>query len=412
MTKYTALILLVLSLAIVGCEPEAKTDIEIAQEIISPEPVPVIAEEIVTPEPTPVIAKEQTPKLQDTIDLNIEIKSDLPAIETKVIELPIIQPTVEVVKVETPDNNIENETAQQVAKTEAPKEKTPALKEEAPKPVKIEKPKETPKKDQERSGPSLEDTEFFKNCDFIFKNFVDKNGKVNYLTLRRKKLDLLAATKKLGNLPTEMRLSWSKNDEKAFLLNAHNILMVKLIIDNYPIKPKRWASIFYPANSIKQIPGSREKNFYRVAGFRYTIDELEQELLETSSDPRFCFALSNATVSGGILRNEAYHPDKLDKQLDEQAKKYLSNPNNLKIDSSQKLVHLSSIFKLKNFKEAFLKSKFATIKRFREMSPETKAVMNFVFLNIDPKKAKEIEVNSYDVEYMTYNWLLNDHSSK
>jgi hypothetical protein len=254
----------------------------------------------------------------------------------------------------------------------------------------------------------LENMEFFKHCDFVLKKFVDKKGKVNYLTLRRKKRELLAAAKELGNIPPEVRVMWSENDEKAFLLNAHNILMIKLIIDNYPIKPKRWASIFYPPNSIKQLPGAGGKTFFRVAGLSYTLNELEEDLLKTSKDPRYCFAVSNATASGGILRNEAYHPDKLDKQIDEQVRKYFLNPNNFKINRKEKKIQLSSIFKLQNFRESFLNSKYTTIKRFREKDEDVKAFLNFIFLNIDPKKAKEMEVKDYDVKFETYNWLLND----
>lgn len=293
-----------------------------------------------------------------------------------------------------------------------PEKPKPIADDDNAKPVEDASKNESPKNDSKQSNSILAKMEFFKNCDFVFKNYVDKNGKVDYLKLRRKKLELLAAVRELGNIPTEMRLSWSEEDEKAFLLNAHNILMIKLIIDNYPIKPNKWASIFYPTSSIKQIPGAREKNFYRVAGFRYTIIEIEEELLKTSNDPRYCFALSNSTVSGGLLRNEAYHPDKLDKQLDEQAWKYLADPKNFRISNNEKKIHLSSIFKLKNFKESFLRSKYATIKRFREKNPELQAFLNFIFLNIDRKKADDIERMGYDVEFETYNWLLNEQGLK
>ena len=231
---------------------------------------------------------------------------------------------------------------------------------------------------------------------------------VNYRKLRRKKRELLAAAKELGNLPTAIRILWSKNDEKAFLLNAHNILTLKVVIDNYPIKPNKWF-FMYPANSIKHIPGARgEKKFFRVSGLNYTLVEIEDLLLKTAKDPKYCFALSNATMMGGKLRNEAYHPDKLDKQIDEQVKKYLLDPKNLSIDTHEKKIYLSSMFKLKAYKTSFLNSRYAKIKRFREKKPDVKAFLNFIFLNIDAKRAKELESAGYEVKLRKYDWLLNE----
>ena len=277
---------------------------------------------------------------------------------------------------------------------------------------KVKKNKAEEKSEEKKDPSAFTELDFYKNCDYIFKTYVNEQGEVDYMRLRRKRLELYEATSKLKDLPTAMLLSWSENEKKAFWLNAHNILMLKLVIDNYPIKPHWLASINYPRNSIKQIPGAREKVLFRVMGFQYTLAEIEEVVLDRFKDVQVCFAISYASASGGKLRNEAYHPDKLDKQLDEQTKKYLADVNNFKIDKSSKVIYLSSLLKFKNFKSAFVNSKYSQIKKFREKDQEVRAYLNFILLNIPPKDVETLESIRYDIKFNIYNWQLNEQPLK
>ena len=423
MRNILILLLLALCIGIFGCEPDVKGDAPLAEEVTAGLPVEQPPVEIGSGEPDvePIAAKTGT-----VIDNGMETEPETAVTETAVDIVKVtdekpaeeIAPNTDDKTGSKPDAEADGtdgnepeadkeETAEEKTKTSKDDETAEKPKTPTPPAAKDDTKEKTPKKDDEPSRPKLADTEFFKKCDFVFKNFVDKKGMVNYRKLRRKKRELLAAVKELGNLPTEIRILWSKNDEKAFLLNAHNILMLKVIIDNYPIKPNKWF-FMYPANSIKHIPGAREKKFFRVSGLNYTLVEIEDLLLKTAKDPKYCFALSNATMMGGKLRNEAYHPDKLDKQIDEQVKKYLLDPKNLSISTHEKKIYLSSMFKLKAYKTSFLNSRYAKIKRFREMKPDVKAFLNFIFLNIDAKTAKELESAGYEVEPRKYDWLLNE----
>ena len=197
----------------------------------------------------------------------------------------------------------------------------------------------------------------------------------------------------------------------AFWINAHNILTVKLIIDNYPIKPHWWAAINYPTNSIKQIVGAREKILFRIAGFQYKLEEIEHDLLKGFKDPRICFALTYATKSGAILRNEAYKPEKLDEQLDEQVSEYLAKDKNFSIDKSNKKVFLSSILKLKNPQMVFENSEYSTIKRFRDKPADVRAFLNFILFYLPPEDVKSLKPMDFDIEFKIYDWELNEQSS-
>ena len=73
------------------------------------------------------------------------------------------------------------------------------------------------------------------------------------------------------------------NNRKAFWLNAYNALVLKTVIDHYPI---RGQFSEYPTNSIRQIPGAFAQRTHRVAGRDLTLDSIETTVLTELSDPR------------------------------------------------------------------------------------------------------------------------------
>ena len=95
----------------------------------------------------------------------------------------------------------------------------------------------------------------------------------------------------------------SKNEQIAFWLNAYNALVLRTVIDQYPM-PQR--SREYPARSVRQIPGAFERLTRRVAGKSLTLDQIEQTVLPAFNDPRLFLALGRGAVGSGRLRSEAY----------------------------------------------------------------------------------------------------------
>ena len=63
----------------------------------------------------------------------------------------------------------------------------------------------------------------------------------------------------IGTLDRRLFDKWEENEKIAFWVNAYNSLTLKVIIDNYPIKPTFPASLKYPKNSIRQIKGVWDK---------------------------------------------------------------------------------------------------------------------------------------------------------
>ncbi|MHC5082386.1 MAG: DUF547 domain-containing protein [Planctomycetota bacterium] len=236
---------------------------------------------------------------------------------------------------------------------------------------------------------------------------ITDDGLVKYSILRRKRTDMLNAEKLLKNIHPALLMSMTRQEKIAFWINAYNTCTLKLIIDNYPIKPKMYM-IWYPDNSIMQISGAWTKKYFWIADEQLTLKEIEKEyLLQRYNDPRICFALANSTQSGAILSNRQYKGETLKEQLDEQVKKFLNSPDSFKLDKKNRVVYLSYVFQMN--KTAFLESDFAKIRRFRERKkPEERAWLNFILTYLSKEESEFFNGQDFEIDFIKYNWELNE----
>ncbi len=246
----------------------------------------------------------------------------------------------------------------------------------------------------------------------VLKNFVDDKGMVDYTTLRRQRLKLKALLREFENLnPNEYR-SWTKENKIAFWLNAYNIQMLKIITDNYPIQSSRILRLYpgWGPNSILHIKGIWTDYKFLVMDEEFTLSEIDKRFFRKEfDDPRIFFALSRGSLSSPPLRNEPYYGRRLNKQLDDQVKRFLSSPLGLQIDTDKQRVYLSSLFQLSSYGKEFM-SKFAIDKKFKDHDPTTRAVLNFITNYVSRDKVSFLEVGNYSVKYMKYDWTINDGS--
>ncbi len=254
---------------------------------------------------------------------------------------------------------------------------------------------------------------FHDKCAGILKNYVDDKGMVDYKTLKRKKPELNRLLGEFAELDPDEYDSWPQDDKIAFWLNAYNIKMLEIIVDNYPIESSRILRIFWPPDSIRHINRnidgiSRQK--FIVMDEEFTLREIEQRFLRREFDePRVFLAISYASLSSPPLRNEPYYGCRLYKQLDDQARKFLSSPLAFRIDREKQRVCLSAMFQSKWFGEEFI-SKYGTDKKFKDLQPSVRAVLNLATNYISQQDITFLEVESYSIKYMNYNWILNDGS--
>lgn len=109
-----------------------------------------------------------------------------------------------------------------------------------------------------------------------------------------------------------------RSETLAFYINAYNILTLKVVLDNWPLKSiKDVGNIFRPV--WKRAAGV-------IDGKSVSLHEIEHERLRKMDEPRSHFAIVCASVSCPDLRMEAYRSEKLGEQLDSQIRNFLNNP--------------------------------------------------------------------------------------
>jgi len=275
-------------------------------------------------------------------------------------------------------------------------------------PPKVEPPKPEPPKPEPASKVSFHD-----KCADILTNFVNDKGMVNYKELRRKRLELNHLLDEFNKLDLNEYKSWPKEDKIAFWINAYNLEMLKIIVDNYPIQSTRILRIIWGPDSIRHIDkniGGIWKSKFMVMDEEFTLEAIQQRFFcKEFDEPRVFFALSFACFSSPPLRNEPYYGHKLDKQLDNQARRFLSRPEAFEIDRENKIVYLSAILKPTWHGKEFV-GKYGTDKKFKEQEPATRAVLNSITNYISSQDVSFLEVENYIIEYMGFNWTINDGS--
>jgi hypothetical protein len=246
----------------------------------------------------------------------------------------------------------------------------------------------------------------YKACAIVLDQYVNDSGEVNYSLLRRKRSDLFSAVRFLETIHPAQVMAMTDAEKQAFWINAYNLCTLKLIIDNYPIEPK-WYMIIYPANSIIQISNPWTKNYFKIQGLEYCLQEIEQELLlERFKDPRICFAMSSATRGGASLRKEPYRAETLDAQLDDQVRKFIASPRGFSWNKDNTVLSISNVFN--SYRDVFLKSKYAEIKKFRERKDDEKAWLNFLTTYLSEEQRKTLETTSFTIKFIVYDWNLNE----
>lgn len=236
--------------------------------------------------------------------------------------------------------------------------------------------------------------------------YVDDQGGVDYKGLKANPTDLEAYLKLVANLDAATFGSWSDREKIAFWCNAYNGLTLKAIIDNYPIQSSWTKSVLYPKNSIRQIDGVWDKLRFTVMGRKMTLEEIEhQELRAKFDEPRIHAALVCAANSCPPLRNKPFIASRLDDQLDDQMKAFLSHPTKFKVDPSRDVVYLSKIYKW--FGGDFV-GRYGTDSKFQGFDSNERAVLNASSAYIGQEERRFLETGRYKIKYLDYDWTLNE----
>jgi len=236
--------------------------------------------------------------------------------------------------------------------------------------------------------------------DAVLDSYV-RDGEVYYRALKLERGRLDAFVNQLGGASTD---KMSRDEQVAFWINAYNALVLRTVVDHYPIQGH---SAAYPQKSIRQIPGAFDKLPHKVAGRTLTLDQIEQTVLTEFHDPRVFLALGRGAEGGGRLRSEAYAADRLETQLADAAAECVSRQHCLQVDRTANKVTATPIF---SWREREFVAVYAdrTPSPFANRSPIERAILAFTWPRLLTTEKEVLEQNTFQVGFGQFDWRLND----
>lgn len=213
-----------------------------------------------------------------------------------------------------------------------------------------------------------------------------RSGGVDYQGLSKDRADLDAYLRSLQGVDPS---GWSREARIAFWTNAYNAVVVHHVLARYP-----------KIRSVKEEAGFFDEITFPVAGRPRTLDAIETQARELG-DPRVHFAVVCASTSCPDLRGDPYRAEVLGRQLQEDTRRFLSDPKKgLRYDPRSNELHLSSIFKW--YAGDFTGG--STVAAFFARG----GILEWVIDHVPPDLARTLKEKKPSIEYLDYDWSLND----
>ena len=195
----------------------------------------------------------------------------------------------------------------------------------------------------------------------------------------------------IAKLASSEPQSFKTRDQKlAFWINAYNIFAIDLVVQGDPNQSiKDLGNFLWPV---------WKRDAGEIAGRRYSLDEIEHDILRKLGEPRIHAAIVCASTSCPSLRREPFSADAIDRQLDEVFRNFVADTRKgVRIDGPQKTLFLSSIFDW-----------------FEEDFESAGGVLPFVRRHLSGSRAAELKAlgDRVSIAYLEYDWSLNRATSR
>jgi len=188
--------------------------------------------------------------------------------------------------------------------------------------------------------------------------------------------------------------SLPKADQLAYWINLYNITTVATVVEHYPVDSIRDIS----TDPITRLNVFKKPAAKTKAG-TLSLNDIENDKIRTGfKDPRIHFAINCAAKSCPPIRTEPYVGARINEQLDDQARRFLTGPHGVRLekDGGELDVHVTKI--LDWFKDDFETWGGGRIAFVRK------------FLPADKQKQLDAAKGKTDLEFDDYDWALNDTS--
>jgi hypothetical protein len=230
-----------------------------------------------------------------------------------------------------------------------------------------------------------------------------KSSQMRYAALAQDRPALKNYLDTLSNVSAQEFSGWTRAQQMAFLINTYNAYTAEKILTRYPDIKSIWdfGKIF--SNPFKD-------KFFKLLGREYSLDIVEHETLRKPgvyNEPRVHFAVNCASVGCPMLREEPYVAAKLDAQLEEQTRRFLSDRSRNRYNAQDNALEVSEIFKW------FSEDWTSGYRGFEGKNPALQSREQFfakyaALLADSPAQQKIIAERKASIRHLDYDWSLND----
>ncbi len=246
------------------------------------------------------------------------------------------------------------------------------------------------------------------NFDRVLKQYVDKQGRINYRSLKQNPRDLEMYYYQLSLISPDSHPERfpSQEDRLTYWINAYNASVIKTVLAYYPISSVLDIKPPFPFFFLPKEAGFFVFKKMTYGGKMTNLYFLENNVIRKRfSDPRIHFALNCAARGCPQLPATVYTASALNEQLDQDARRFANSDQNFRIDHPQKTIYVSSIFK-------WYKKDFLEWYQLRYPGQET-TILNYIGWYLSKEKAEELNQceHTYTLEYIAYDWRLNDQNN-
>jgi hypothetical protein len=215
-----------------------------------------------------------------------------------------------------------------------------------------------------------------------------KASRLDYAAIAQERAALRGYLDGLARVSQAEFQAWSRPEQMAFLINAYNAHTVEKVLTRYPKLQSIWDFGRFFANPFRD-------PFFSLLGGRMSLDALEHETLRKNyPDPRIHYAVNCASVGCPMLREEAYAAAQLENQLEEQARRFLSDRSRNRLRDGR--LEVSKIFD-------WFREDFEPLERY--------LAQHAALLAQDPAEQQLIRDRKASLRFLDYDWSLNDSRS-
>ncbi len=247
--------------------------------------------------------------------------------------------------------------------------------------------------------------------DALLRTYVS-DGRVDYRRLVDDPHQLRAYLDELDALSPGELAAWPRADQLAFWINAYNAFVLMSVVERYPLSRHTIVGLAFPSNSIWQVPDVWKATRWHAAKRAVSLDMIEHEIIRpTFREPRVHFALVCAASSCPNLRSEAYRGDRLNEQLEDQARRFLAAAGKgIQLDARSDRVLLSKIFDW--YGADFVAAPDSSAPPAGRSRTE-RGIIEFVSNHTaDPAVRDFLHKPGIRLGYLPYDWALNDQPQR